>query len=198
MSNRKTNVARKTNETDIFIEIDPDRGGDISVKTSVPFLDHLLTSMAFHGNFSLTVKGEGDTEVDDHHLVEDVGLVLGQALDKIVGADAGVKRFGHSVIPMDDALSEVAIDVCGRPFLVYEPDYPQPTAGTFDMSLLREFFTGLANRAKINLHAHVRYGKNSHHMAESLFKALGKALKQAYAQADGSQAAGISAKGTIS
>jgi imidazoleglycerol-phosphate dehydratase len=129
VSNRKTNITRKTNETDIFVEINPDQAGDISISTSVPFLDHLLNSMAFHGHFSLTVRGKGDIEVDEHHLVEDVGLVLGQALDKVLEGSGSVKRFGHAVIPMDDALSEVAIDVCGRPFLVYEPDYPQEKVG---------------------------------------------------------------------
>jgi imidazoleglycerol-phosphate dehydratase len=196
VSNRRINVTRKTKETDIFIEIDPDQSGEISVSTEVPFLDHLLNAMAFHGNFSLTVKGKGDIEVDDHHLVEDIGLVLGSAFDKLVETHGSVMRFGYSVIPMDDSLAEVAIDVCGRPFLVYDPSYPQAKAGSFDLALLREFLTGFASRAKINLHANIKYGKNSHHMAESLFKALGKALKAAYTK-DAASPKEMSAKGTI-
>jgi imidazoleglycerol-phosphate dehydratase len=196
VGNRKTNVTRKTKETDILIEINPDEPGAISISTDVPFLDHLLNSMAFHGNFSLTVKGKGDTEVDAHHLVEDVGITLGQALDKIVEAHGSVMRFGYAVIPMDDSLAEVAIDVCGRPFLVYEPSFPQGSVGSFDLALLREFLRGLATKAKINLHANIRYGKNSHHMAEALFKALGKALKAAYTK-DALAEKGMSTKGTI-
>jgi imidazoleglycerol-phosphate dehydratase len=136
--------------------------------------------MAFHGNFSLKLTGTGDIDVDPHHLVEDTGLVIGDALSKSVELLGAVARFGHSVIPMDDALSEVTIDVCGRPFCSYKAEYPQAFSGSFDMSLLNEFFTALAAKARITLHAECRYGQNSHHMAESLFKALGKALKQSY------------------
>ena len=152
----------------------------------------MLTSMAFHGRFFLSVTGTGDIDVDPHHLVEDVGLVLGQALSAVL-EKGSVLRFGHAVIPMDEALSEVTIDVCGRPTLELHADFPQPSAGAFDLSLLREFFTGLCSQARISLHVDVRRGRNSHHMAESAFKALGKALKQAYAP----DAAEMSSKGRI-
>ena len=137
----------------------------------------MLTAMSFHGRFSLTVEGKGDIDVDPHHLVEDVGLVLGQAFPPCFEKSGSVARFGHSVIPMDEALSEVTIDVCGRPTLSLHASFPQPTAGTFDLSLLREFFGGLASQARISLHIEIRRGENSHHMAESAFKALGKALQ---------------------
>ena len=202
MSQRKESIARSTKETDIFIELDLDSRGSISVETGVPFFDHLLHSMAFHGGFSLLVKGRGDLDVDPHHVVEDTGIVLGQVLDKVVEAHGSVDRFGQSKIPMDDALSEAVIDVGGRPYLVFEPDFPQPHVGAFDVSLIREFLLGLATKAKINIHARIFYGKNSHHMAESLFKVLGKAIKAAYSQNEshGSDISGNeerSTKGTI-
>jgi imidazoleglycerol-phosphate dehydratase len=196
VSPRKESIARSTKETDIFIEMDPDSKGDVSVETGIPFFDHILYSMAFHGGFNLLVKGRGDLAVDQHHLVEDTGIVLGQVFDKIVEAHGGVDRFGQSIIPMDDSLSEVVIDVCGRPYLVFEPEFPQPIVGSFDVSLIREFLQGLSTKAKINIHARIFYGKNSHHMLESLFKALGKALKQAYSQ-NKSEHEDMSAKGTI-
>ncbi len=148
--------------------------------------------MSFHGRFSLTVQGKGDLEVDPHHLVEDIGLVLGQAFSDVL-QKGPVARFSHAVVPMDEALSEVTIDVCGRPTLVLNASFPQPTAGTFDLSLLREFFNGLASQARISLHVDVRRGENAHHMAEAAFKALGRALSQAYAPA-GAQ---MSTKGRI-
>ena len=150
--------------------------------------------MAFHGGFSLQIEGKGDLEVDPHHLVEDVGIVLGTAFSRIVEDFGSVARFGHAVIPMDDALSEVTIDACGRPYLVYRADFPQARSGNFDMWLTREFFGGLATSARINLHAECRYGLNSHHMVESLFKATGKALSQAFAPVEG---APLSTKGSL-
>ncbi len=181
MASRKVQVARKTRETDISLALDPDAGEEIRVRTGLPFLDHLLTSMAFHGRFGLLLDGKGDTDVDPHHLVEDVGLVLGQALSGVLEKTGSIARFGHSVIPMDEALAEVTVDVCGRPTLSLRADFPQPNAGTFDLSLLREFFSGLASQARISLHVEVRRGENSHHMAEAAFKALGKVLREAYA-----------------
>jgi imidazoleglycerol-phosphate dehydratase len=136
--------------------------------------------MAFHGAFSIRVEALGDTDVDPHHLVEDVGLVLGDTLAKLSWDTGPVKRFGHAVIPMDEALSEVTVDVSGRPSLIYQASFPQSHAGDFDLALLREFMVALSGRARISLHGTVRYGENSHHMAESLFKALGKAIGQAY------------------
>lgn len=203
MASRKQSHKRKTKETDILLELDPDAAGEIRVDTGVPFLNHLLEALAFHGGFSLSVRAKGDLEVDPHHLVEDTGLALGEALAGVLEASPALERFGHAVICMDDALSEASVDVCGRPFLVYRGQFPQPRAGDFDLALIREFLGALAGRARINLHAELRYGTNSHHMAEALFKALGKALRQAYSRA-GSQGllekspSAMSAKGTIS
>ena len=180
MDSRSVSIQRTTKETDISVTLDPDSAGEPSVRTGVPFFDHMLASMAFHGGFSLAVKGKGDLEVDPHHLVEDVGLVLGQAFAAVL-EKGPVARFGHAVIPMDEALSEVTIDVCGRPTLVFGAAFPQARAGTFDLSLLREFFCGLSSAARISLHVDVRRGENGHHMAECSFKALGRALRQAYA-----------------
>jgi imidazoleglycerol-phosphate dehydratase len=174
-------IQRKTRETEISLTLDPDLGAEPAVRTGIPFFDHLLTSMAFHGRFSLSVDGRGDVEVDPHHLVEDVGLLLGQAFAAVLQKAKSVARFGHAVIPMDEALAEVTIDVCGRPTLSLHASFPQSCAGTFDLSLLREFFTGLCSQAQISLHIDLRRGQNSHHMAECAFKALGKALKLAYA-----------------
>lgn len=188
---------RKTNETDILAEVTIDAPGTLEIDSGVPFMDHLFCGMAFHGGFQLKVQGRGDIEIDPHHLVEDTGIVLGEVFNKIVAEFGAVARFGHMVIPMDDALSEVTIDVCGRPYLHYNVSFPQDFVGTFDISLLKEFFAGFVARAKINLHIQVRYGENSHHMAESLFKAFGKALKQAYTKKNNIKD-GMSTKGTIS
>jgi imidazoleglycerol-phosphate dehydratase len=136
--------------------------------------------MAFHGHFSLVIKGKGDLAVDGHHMVEDTGIVLGQALAGALSKTGKVERFGHAVIPMDEALTEVAIDVCGRPTFVYRMSFPQERVGDFDTALIREFMAGLSMQAGMSLHAESRSGENSHHIAEAMFKALGKAIAQAY------------------
>ena len=177
---RRIETSRKTKETDITVVLDLSGPGDIQVDTGLPFFDHLLTSMAFHGGFSLSVKARGDVEVDAHHLVEDTGLVIGNGLADILQRCQPVARFGHAVIPMDEALAEVAVDVCGRPTLGYRPRFPQARAGSFDLWLLREFFLALANQARISIHVDTRGAENSHHAAEAVFKALGRALAQAY------------------
>lgn len=179
MSSRKVEIERKTKETDISLSLDID-GGSISISTGLPFFDHLLTAMTFHGDIGIDLKAKGDLEVDPHHLVEDTGLVLGAALKKTVDTYGAVKRFGNTVIPMDEALSEIILDVCGRPYLVYNADYPQEYSGKFQMALVKEFFIALSNAAGVALHVNCRYGDNSHHMVESLFKALGKAIKVSY------------------
>lgn len=189
-------IERTTKETQIRLSLDLDRRDAPKVATGVPFFDHMLTAFAFHGGFYLEVSARGDLEVDPHHLVEDTGLVLGDAFKKAQETRGGLVRYGHSVIPMDEALSEVVVDACGRPYWVYEAAFPQSHAGTFDLSLIREFLIAFTNRAQVNLHALCRYGANGHHMAEALFKALGKALAQAYAPRDGGSAA-MSTKGVI-
>jgi imidazoleglycerol-phosphate dehydratase len=189
----KTAFARRTKETDISIELCFGGSKDIDISTSVPFLDHMLNGMAFHGGFGLKIKATGDKEVDFHHTVEDTGLALGEALHKAFKELKTVKRYGHSVIPMDDAISEVTIDVSGRPALKFIADFPQSWVGNFDINLIKEFLIALSNKANICLHACIRYGENSHHMAESLFKALGKAINEAYKE----EKEILSTKGTI-
>lgn len=195
MKERRVTVTRETRETKIDLSINLSQAQPLEMDVHLPFLGHLLHAMAFHGGFSLEVSGRGDIEVDAHHLVEDVGIVLGQALGRVPAEYGPVARFGHAVIPMDDSLSEVTIDVCGRPYLVYQADFPQARSGSFDMALLKEFLTGLASAAGMNLHAQCRYGENSHHMAESLFKAMGKAIAQAFAPAESSSP--LSTKGVL-
>ena len=173
-------VNRETKETKISLTLDLNRKDAPVLMTGIPFFDHMLNAMAFHGGFFLEVNAQGDLEVDDHHLVEDLGLVLGDAFRQIREQSPSIMRYGHSVIPMDEALSEVVIDACNRPYWVIGANFPQAHAGTFDLSLIREFLIALANRGAMNLHAHCRYGSNGHHMAESLFKALGRALAAAH------------------
>lgn len=176
---RTAKADRKTKETNISLAIDMEgsRGGNISM--GLPFFEHMLNAMAFHGNFLLEVKAQGDIEVDPHHLVEDVGLVLGQTLADLRKGET-LARFGHAVVPMDESLAEVCIDASGRPYLIYQANYSQERAGTFDIHLLKEFFHALAFKGGMNIHALCRYGENVHHMAEALFKALGRALGEAY------------------
>ncbi len=180
---RLVNINRSTRETAIDLSLDFDTQGQ-SIETGLPFFDHILTSMAYHGKFGLSIKAEGDVEVDSHHLVEDVGIALGKALQEAVEQYGHVERYGHSLIPMDEALSEVIIDAGGRPYIVYTAEYPQEYCGKFPVALIKEFLCGLAHNGKINLHAHCRYGENSHHMAEALFKALGRAFMAAYRRSD--------------
>lgn len=180
MTSRKVEVARKTRETEISLTLDPDEPGGGQVRTGLPFFDHLLSSMAFHGRFLVDIAAKGDLDVDPHHLVEDVGLVLGQAFTDVLGKSGQVKRFAHAVIPMDEALARVTIDVCGRPTLVWRVRLPRARAGTFDLALVREFFEGLVSQARISLHVEATRGRSGHHMAEAAFKALGRALHESY------------------
>jgi imidazoleglycerol-phosphate dehydratase len=190
---RRVESKRTTKETDVAVGLDLSGPTDIQVDTGLPFFDHLLTSMAFHGGFGLSVKARGDVEVDAHHLVEDTGLVLGTALSDILRRAQPVARFGHAVIPMDEALAEVTVDVCGRPTLGYRPRFPQARAGSFDLWLLREFFLALADQARISVHVDTRGAENSHHAAEAVFKALGRALAEAYAPGAGAAPPGTGA-----
>ncbi len=196
MTSRKVERTRNTKETQITICLDPDRALAGSIETGLPFFDHLLHALSFHGPLGLTVAARGDIAVDPHHLVEDTGLVLGQAFAGVLSASGAVARFGHAVIPMDEALAEAVVDVCGRPTLSWRASFPQSHAGTFDLALLREFLLGLTGEARISLHLEVRRGENGHHMAEAAFKALGRALHAAYAPG-GPEAAGMSTKGRI-
>lgn len=189
-------ITRTTKETNIQVELKMGEAGDVNINTTLPFLDHMLTAMAFHGDFSLNVQATGDTEVDFHHLIEDIGLVLGDALKEWEDQQDSLQRYGSMVIPMDEALSEVVIDVCNRPTLVYNAEFPQSHVGNFELYLFHEFFIALSNRAAIALHLNCRYGKNSHHMIECLFKALGKSLKIAYTPRKKGQSV-LSTKGSL-
>lgn len=180
MADKEVKIERNTNETSIVLTLDMSGREGSVLSFPVPFFEHMLSSMAFHGGFRLEVKAAGDIEVDPHHLVEDIGIVFGNALLDLYKKDQAIARYGHAVIPMDDALSEVTVDICGRAYLQFLAEFPQKSPGGFDISLVREFLQALANNANINVHAKCRYGINTHHMVESLFKALGIALKQAF------------------
>jgi len=196
LEKRTATVHRRTKETEINLSLDFSTHKETDLSSGIPFFDHILEAMAFHGGFSLKIKAKGDVHIDPHHLVEDTGIVMGEALQKIVKDFGSVHRYGYAVIPMDEALSEVSIDVCERSCLVFKASFPQEFAGSFHVVLVREFLKALSNRAKITIHAACRYGENSHHMAESLFKALGKALYMAYMPAWESKQ-GMSTKGTL-
>ncbi len=183
MAGKEIKIERKTKETDIVLSLDMRTKDAISFAFGFPFLEHLLSAMAFHGGFSLEVKATGDIHIDPHHLVEDIGITLGEALYRLSQEEGSVARYGHAVIPMDDSLSEVTVDACGRAYLQFTADFPQKYPGGFDVSLVREFLQAVTCNARISLHAGCRYGQNSHHMVESLFKSLGIALKQAYSPA---------------
>ena len=191
-----TEIHRSTKETDIRVVLDMNAGGPQTPDTGLPFFDHMLTAMAFHGGFRLEVKASGDVEVDPHHLVEDTGLVIGSALERARQDAGGIRRYGAASIPMDDALGETVVDVGGRPYLVWNVRWPQDRAGDFDLTLLREFFWGLAVSGKMNLHLAVPYAENGHHAAEALFKSAGRALAEAFVPIPGGEA-GMSTKGSL-
>jgi imidazoleglycerol-phosphate dehydratase len=179
MKARFAEVGRKTQETQIQINLDLEGSGKHSVSTGIPFFDHMLALFAAHGFFDLSLSAKGDLEVDFHHTVEDVGLVLGDALAQALGDRAGIVRYGHATTPMDEALTAVDIDLSNRPFLVYHVPTSVIAGGGFDLSLAKEFFRAFSNRGGFNLHINVAYGENEHHILESIFKALGRALDQA-------------------
>ena len=172
---RTAEVSRKTSETDITISVNLDGTGCGKIATGVEFFDHMLTSFSRHSLIDLAVRASGDLGIDAHHTVEDVGIVLGQAIDKALGERAGIRRYGSSSVPMDEALAQVALDIGGRPYLVYEARYATDRVGSFDIELIREFMLALATHLKMNLHVNVPYGANTHHIAEAIFKEIGRA-----------------------
>jgi len=177
---RKARVERKTKETDVAVEIVIDGSGKSSISTSVPFLDHMLELFARHGLFDLNVRAKGDIEVDYHHTVEDIGISLGECLKKALGDCKGIRRYGEAAVPMDESLSTVVLDICNRPGLVYDtPALRQGTVGTFDVELVKEFFSALAKNSGIALHIKAPYGENAHHIIEAIFKAFARALDMA-------------------
>ena len=178
---RRATITRKTRETDISIASNLDGSGVAEISTGVGFFDHMLHHLARHGMFDLTVKATGDLHIDGHHTVEDVALVLGAALDKALGDKKGICRYGWASVPMEDTLANVALDLSGRPAFIFNAKFPTPKIGDFDVELISEALRSLSNTAKMNLHVNVPYGANSHHVAEAIFKALAKSLKQAVA-----------------
>ena len=178
---RRAVMQRKTSETDIQMTLDLDGTGEHRIQTGIPFLDHMLSQVARHGRFDLSVQATGDLPVDLHHTVEDVGIVLGEAISQALGEKAGIVRYGAARVPMDEALASAVIDLSGRPFLVYQAPQLKGRIGDFEADLVREFFQGLTNHLRANVHIHVEYGQNVHHMAEAVFKAAGRALHQATA-----------------
>ncbi|MBN1621665.1 MAG: imidazoleglycerol-phosphate dehydratase HisB [Endomicrobiales bacterium] len=178
MKQRKSKIARVTKETKIKIDLNLDKIKPIKIKTSVPFLDHMLNLAAYHGGFSLIVKSSGDTEIDDHHLVEDIGIALGMAFDKALGNKKGINRYGNFLLPMDEALSYISLDLSGRPYLDYKVKF-KPIKCGFDFDLLEDFFYSFAINSKITLHISLRKGRNNHHIAESIFKGFGRSMSQA-------------------
>lgn len=180
---RFASVHRKTRETEVEIEFCLD-GGEVEISTGVGFFDHMLTAFAVHGGFGLKVKTVGDWHVDCHHTIEDTGIVLGAAFSQALVNKNGIRRFGNAFIPMDEALGFAAVDISGRPFLVFQADFPQERTGDFDTCMTEEFFRAFAVNAGITLHLECRYGKNSHHMIETLFKAAAHAVKDAVSDND--------------
>lgn len=179
MAERKATVKRDTLETRIEVGVNLDGNGNGRFDTGVPFLEHMLDQVARHGLIDLDIKAKGDQHIDDHHTVEDVGITLGQAFAEALGDKKGIRRYGHAYVPLDESLSRVVIDFSGRPGLEYHVDYPRARIGEFDVDLLQEFFQGFVNHAHVTLHVDTLRGRNAHHIAETIFKAFGRALRVA-------------------
>jgi imidazoleglycerol-phosphate dehydratase len=182
MAERKATVKRDTLETQVQVSINLDGNGLSKIATGVPFLDHMLDQVARHGLLDLEIHAKGDLHIDAHHTVEDVGITLGQAFHEAVGDKKGIYRYGHAYVPLDEALSRVVIDFSGRPGLEYGVEFPRARIGDFDVDLLVEFFQGFINHARVTLHIDNLRGSNAHHVAETVFKAFGRALRMALAQ----------------
>jgi imidazoleglycerol-phosphate dehydratase len=176
---RTASLTRTTSETDISLSLSLDGSGRADIATGIGFLDHMLTALARHGLFDLTVRAKRDLHIDFHHTTEDVGIVLGQAFAKALGDKRGIRRFGHALVPMDETLAEAAIDISGRPFLAWDVTFERPKIGEMDTELFEEFFRALAMNALITLHVTRRAGRNAHHVAEACFKATARALRMA-------------------
>jgi len=179
MNPRKAQVKRDTLETQIEVEIDLDGDGSSDLNTGIPFLDHMLDQIARHGLIDLTIRANGDLHIDAHHTVEDIGITLGQALSQAIGDKRGIRRYGHAYVPLDEALSRVVVDFSGRPGIEYHVEFNRARIGDFDVDLFFEFFQGLVNHAGITLHIDSLRGRNAHHIAETVFKATGRALRMA-------------------
>ncbi len=194
---RQAEVSRDTLETRITVRLDLDGSGKAQLATGVPFLDHMLDQIARHGAVDLEVRADGDTHIDDHHTVEDVGITLGQAFAKALGDKKGIRRYGHAYVPLDEALSRVVVDFSGRPGLHYFVEYTRARIGNFDVDLAREFFQGFVNHAGVTLHIDNLRGDNAHHQCETIFKAFGRALRMAAERDERAAGAVPSTKGTL-
>lgn len=179
MTARSAKVSRNTKETQIQVELNLDGRGQVKLKTGLAFLEHMLDQVARHGMLDLDIDAKGDLEIDAHHTVEDIGITLGQAFKQALGDKTGIRRYGHAYVPLDEALSRVVVDFSGRPGLEYRVNYPRARVGDFDVDLIREFFQGFVNHAQITLHIDNLQGGNSHHIAETVFKAFGRAIRMA-------------------
>lgn len=176
MDARTSTRSRKTNETDIRVNLNLDGTGEHKIATGIPFFDHMLAQIARHGQFDLDIDAKGDLEIDGHHTVEDVGWVLGQALREALGERRGITRFGHAYVPLDEALTRVVVDLSGRPYLVYKADFKSARVGDLQTELIEEFMKAFVQEGRFNLHIENLYGRNQHHIAETIFKATARAL----------------------
>jgi imidazoleglycerol-phosphate dehydratase len=176
---RQVEVRRKTKETEVFLKLDLDGSGRYSIATGIPFFDHMLSLLTYHGSIDLSLKAKGDIGVDSHHTVEDVGICLGEGIKKALGEAKGIQRYGMAMIPMDETLGSVVLDLSMRPCLVFNMKMRRTKIGNFDLELVEEFFRALCNHGRITLHINLIYGRNSHHMVEAVFKGFGRALREA-------------------
>ena len=197
MNARTAEVTRNTSETQITVKINLDGTGQTSFDTGVPFLEHMMDQIGRHGLIDLEISCQGDLHIDDHHTTEDIGITLGQAFAKAIGDKKGITRYGHSYVPLDEALSRVVIDFSGRPTLMHSVDYKRARIGGFDVDLFDEFFHGFVNHALVTLHIDNIRGKNAHHIAETIFKAFGRALRMALTVDDRSEGVIPSTKGSL-
>lgn len=185
VATRQATVARKTGETDIHLDLDLDGRGEYTIDSGVPFLDHMLTLFAVHGGFNLRIDADGDTEVDDHHTVEDIGICLGQAFGRALGNKGGINRYGSCLMPMDETLVRVVVDLSNRPYLHYDVAVADQKLGTFDTCLAKEFIRAFCLHAGATLHIDLQHGENAHHIIEAVFKGLGRAMREATGQRAG-------------
>ncbi|MCP4471504.1 MAG: imidazoleglycerol-phosphate dehydratase HisB [Gammaproteobacteria bacterium] len=197
MPDRSAKVSRDTLETRITVALNLDGSGKSSFDTGIPFLEHMLEQISRHGAFDLDIKASGDLHIDDHHTVEDIGIALGQAFKQALGDKQGIMRYGHAYVPLDEALSRVVIDFSGRPGIEYRVEFRHPRIGQFDVDLFHEFFQGFANHAPATLHIDNLSGHNAHHVAETVFKAFGRALRFAVSQDERMQGVIPSTKGSL-
>ena len=193
---RRAKIIRKTTETDIQLEIDLDKTTGSKIDTTIPFFDHMLELFARHGFFKLIIKGKGDTKIDDHHLIEDLGICLGKAVGQALGKKMGINRYGSASVPMDECLCRVDLDISGRPYLIYNVKYGRRKIGGFDPALVKEFFKAFTDNSGITLHINFVYGDNGHHIIEAIFKAFARAMRKAVALNDNIKGV-LSTKGSL-